>query len=223
MPNTTPARDALLRAAAEEIIDRGYTAASMSSIAARLGMTKGSLAYHFPAKRDLAVALAEHLDETLRVARHDARTAFPASGLRALVAYVFNVGERCKDLEIAAGAVLVFDPVNNRLDLPPSITLLRSHLEGFVTQADTADERRPGAPDPETASRLATVYMIGAFVFQHHHTTDQREDLRGVSMLLDGIGARGTAEVTRDVAAAQVRGQVSFPPVYDPLGTGQRR
>jgi len=214
---TKPTRATLLGAAAAEIIDRGYTAASMSSIAARLGMTKGALAYHFPAKRDLAVALAEHLNASLDAAYRDAVAAFPGSGLRALVAYVFNVGEHCTSIQNAAGTVLAFDPVGHRLDLPATIPLLHRHLEDLLSTSDAHHERVDHAPDPRTAARGAAFHMAGAFVLQHRHPEDQRGDLSGVTMLLDAVGTRDTAAVVSDVAAAQERGVVPYPPVFERL------
>lgn len=50
-------RDAILKAAAEEFDARGYAAVSLSEIAARVEVTKGSVYFHFPSKADLAAAV----------------------------------------------------------------------------------------------------------------------------------------------------------------------
>lgn len=50
-------RDAILKAAAEEFERRGYAAVSLSEIAARVEVTKGSVYFHFPSKADLATAV----------------------------------------------------------------------------------------------------------------------------------------------------------------------
>src|SRR5699024_8593303 len=75
-PETT--RTELLYAAALEIAERGYSGASFSSVAARLGLTKGAFAYHFPTKQALAVALMEEFDETFSNAVAHAREDFPS-------------------------------------------------------------------------------------------------------------------------------------------------
>jgi AcrR family transcriptional regulator len=214
VPPPSATRSVLLAAAAAEIIAAGYTAASMSSIAARLGMTKGALAYHFPAKRDLAVALASHLNEAVEAAHRDSLAVFPDSGLRAMLAYLFNLGERCQTIENAAGTVLAFDPVGHELDIPEAIPVLRRHFEEMLERASRSGELRAGAPEAEAGARMATIYTIGAFAFQHRYPEDQRQDLRGVKMLLAAVGAADPEAVTSDVATAQRRGLVPAPPVF---------
>lgn len=50
-------RDALMRAAAELIAERGFDATSMRDIAAAVGMLPGSVYYYFPSKEDLFLAV----------------------------------------------------------------------------------------------------------------------------------------------------------------------
>ncbi|MEY9931060.1 AcrR family transcriptional regulator [Catenulispora sp. GP43] len=50
-------RRAIVLAAAECFAEVGYAAATTSEIAARAGVTKGALAFHFPAKASLVVAI----------------------------------------------------------------------------------------------------------------------------------------------------------------------
>lgn len=79
-PETT--RMELLYAAALEIGERGYSGASLSSIAARIGVTKGAFAYHFPTKVALAAALMEHFGQVFTEAVIKARLDFPDDDLR---------------------------------------------------------------------------------------------------------------------------------------------
>src|SRR5690625_1507038 len=79
-PDATRAE--LLYAAALEISERGYSGASFSSVAARLGLTKGAFAYHFPTKRALAVALMEEFARSFADALSQARQRFPDDDLR---------------------------------------------------------------------------------------------------------------------------------------------
>lgn len=56
-------RRAILVAAAEAFAEHGYLATTTSDIAARAGVTKGALAFHFPAKAGVAAAIVEECYE----------------------------------------------------------------------------------------------------------------------------------------------------------------
>ena len=56
-------RDKILEAAFAEIHRQGYQAASITNIVAETGLTKGALYHHFPAKKDLGLAV---IDEVIR-------------------------------------------------------------------------------------------------------------------------------------------------------------
>lgn len=51
---------------------KGYTATSVTEIADSLGISQGNLTYHFPTKRDLAMAIEEEVFQTMK----DRRTSF---------------------------------------------------------------------------------------------------------------------------------------------------
>ena len=54
-------RDRILAAAFDEIHRYGFQAASLSSILAHTGLTKGALYHHFPAKQDLGLAVVDEV------------------------------------------------------------------------------------------------------------------------------------------------------------------
>jgi AcrR family transcriptional regulator len=56
-PLTRFTRDKLLKAAFEEIYRRGFQAASLDTILAKAGVTKGALYHHFPDKGALGYAV----------------------------------------------------------------------------------------------------------------------------------------------------------------------
>lgn len=56
-------RRTIILTAAECFAELGYTATTTSEIAARAGVTKGALAFHFPAKAGLAAAIVEECYE----------------------------------------------------------------------------------------------------------------------------------------------------------------
>ena len=66
-------RQRILRTATDLFVERGYAATSIRDISEHLGMTKGSLYYHFTSKEDLLAALLAPLfaavDEFVRAAR----------------------------------------------------------------------------------------------------------------------------------------------------------
>ncbi len=63
-PRSTPER--ILDAALELFNRHGYAATTQATIAGTAGITQGNLTYHFPAKRDLAVALRDRAAASVR-------------------------------------------------------------------------------------------------------------------------------------------------------------
>lgn len=67
-------RQAILDAYAEEIAGKGVRRVTLESVAARAGVSKGGLLYHFPSKRSLTDGLAQRLrdytDANLARAQH---------------------------------------------------------------------------------------------------------------------------------------------------------
>ena len=59
----------ILEASRKAFNERGYVATSVTEIAASLDMSQGNLTYHFPTKRDLAMALENDALEFARVRR----------------------------------------------------------------------------------------------------------------------------------------------------------
>ena len=68
---------AILVVAAELLAEQGYRDTSMDAIAARLGLSKGTLYHHFPSKDDLMAALYEQRLATLLEALREAHTGTP--------------------------------------------------------------------------------------------------------------------------------------------------
>jgi AcrR family transcriptional regulator len=72
-------RQRILDVAVDLFIERGYAGTSVRDISERLGMTKGSLYYHFASKEDLLTALVEPmmtaLDEFISEAEHRSQPA----------------------------------------------------------------------------------------------------------------------------------------------------
>lgn len=62
-------RDKLLRAAFKEIYRRGFQAASLDTILAKAGVTKGALYHHFPDKASLGLAVVDEVVKGLLLER----------------------------------------------------------------------------------------------------------------------------------------------------------
>jgi AcrR family transcriptional regulator len=62
-------RDKLLKAAFEEIYRRGFQAASLDTILAKAGVTKGALYHHFPNKASLGYAVVDEVVKGLLLER----------------------------------------------------------------------------------------------------------------------------------------------------------
>jgi AcrR family transcriptional regulator len=101
----------LLTAAGQEMVEHGYAGASLSMIAARLGLTKGALGHHFPTKQDIAIGVFERADELARQSAESALSTFPDSALRACIAYFAGIArDGARDPIATASLALYQDP-----------------------------------------------------------------------------------------------------------------
>src|SRR5437660_10854656 len=57
------ARQQIVRAAAESLLENGYAGTSVRSIASRAGVAIGNLQYYFPTKSELLIEAWRHLTE----------------------------------------------------------------------------------------------------------------------------------------------------------------
>lgn len=73
-------REKLLRAAFEEIYRRGYQSASLDTILAKAGVTKGALYHHFPDKAALGKAVVEEVVTGLLLRRWSVESLAEAAG-----------------------------------------------------------------------------------------------------------------------------------------------
>ena len=85
-------RKSVLDAAAQEIVERGYAASSLASIAGHLGLTKGALVRKFPAKEDIAWAIIDTLRTVISEEYSRSLEVYPQSGIRAMTRFLLAVG-----------------------------------------------------------------------------------------------------------------------------------
>lgn len=162
---TQSTKRAIARAAALEFLEQGFSAASLSSIAQRLGLTKGALVYHFPEKAAFATHFIELVNDANRLAEEFACAEYPHSGSRKLLLQFLQVRTwREMHPEFAAGVALTIDggsPTSSAADVLRS--WLRSATEAFQQCAE-AGQLDP-AVTPLEAAEMFVVTNLGATFF----------------------------------------------------------
>ncbi|TDD69660.1 TetR/AcrR family transcriptional regulator [Jiangella aurantiaca] len=144
----------ILTVAAEALAESGYEAVSTNTIAARAGISPGSLYQFFANKEDIAHALAERYAAQLAELR---TAAFDGADLPTLPLdqLIDAITGPLVEFNLANGG---FKALFARPDLPPSLTdavaPLHAALLGRVTALLSA--RAPGLA-PEVVERTATV------------------------------------------------------------------
>lgn len=84
----------ILRAAEELLLEKGYHDTSMEEIAARVGISKGTVYLHFAGKEEMVFALLRRMTERYQQAMDEifASPWTPAGKLRAVLEYVYSGG-----------------------------------------------------------------------------------------------------------------------------------
>lgn len=83
--------EAILSAAVEEFLEKGYNGASMDAIARRAGVSKGGLYHHFPNKEILLMIANQKLSEPVMLMAQAALTSeSPLEGLREYIRSYFE-------------------------------------------------------------------------------------------------------------------------------------
>lgn len=199
MGGSSATRAELLLAAALEIRERGYSGASFSSVAARLGLTKGAFAYHFPTKRDIAVALMDEFSNAFTRAIEHSREKFPKNNLKTAMSALIEIElEAENDPVVSAAFTLMLDPQPPVDDIHEKFLWWIEIFKEFIQNAVEADEVDLPVPLDDAAEFLI-VSLLGL-------TTLSRRTLgnRGVKesmhlqLLFTAIGVRDIDEFLGD-------------------------
>lgn len=182
-------RAAILRVAAEEFDAKGYVAAAISDIARRLGLTKGSVYFHFPSKAELAAEIVQSYFSMWQpvlqgVEDHDLR------GFDALKWASHQVAHRYRDdVAVRASVRLMRETALIDAELPtPFVDWIRV-VRGYLDEARGAGQLRDGLNTDDVAWHLvATFFGIQEVSHQLSNRTDldQRIDTWW-ELLLPGI------------------------------------
>jgi TetR/AcrR family transcriptional repressor of nem operon len=207
MKDLAPSRTAAPSAAAKAVLDvaeqlvqtRGYNGFSYADIAARLGVTKASLHYHFPSKAQLGRALIERYQIVFDAALSaiDRQSADPRDRLRryaALYESVLNNERMCLCGMLAAeyatlpvpmqkGLTSFFDANERWL----TMVLERGLRTGVLQFSDSANER----------ARVLLGALEGAMLVARSYGDPRRFHAAAEQMLADIGGGSGSGQRSR--------------------------
>ncbi|OKJ99615.1 hypothetical protein AMK26_26705 [Streptomyces sp. CB03234] len=157
-------KQALTRAAAELLWERGYTGTSPAMILERANAGQGSMYHHFSGKAELAVAAMSDMSDQLR-----ARTEEALSGDGPAVARInafldlerdplagCRMGRLAQDYEVIADDGL-------RATMADFFTWLGERLSAVIAEGVRAGEFRPGT-DPDRMASLIMAAVQGGYV-----------------------------------------------------------
>jgi TetR/AcrR family transcriptional regulator, transcriptional repressor for nem operon len=207
LQNASPSRAEAPSAAAKAILDvaeqlvqtRGYNGFSYADIAARLGLTKASLHYHFPTKAELGAALIERYQTQFDAALGaiEQRSSDPRDQLRqyaALYESVLNNERLCLCGMLAAEFATLPAPMRKGLTLffdanERWLTTVLDHglRTGSLQFRDPANER----------ARVLLGALEGAMLVARSYGDPRRFHAAAEQMLADIDGGAGSGQRQR--------------------------
>jgi len=137
-------REQLLDAAEHVVLQEGASHMTMDAVAAKAGVSKGGLIYHFPSQRDLLQAMLKRFIDQVETRLAEARARLPASPVREIKAYVmawFTLGSQYRRSASALLATITREP--GLLE-----TVRKKHVEVLAKIIEAA-------PNPERATILS--------------------------------------------------------------------
>ena len=134
------AREQIVRAAADSLLENGYSGTSVRSIASRAGVAIGNLQYYFPSKSELLVEAWRYLTgrsvEELRTSLN--QLTDPLVVLELGVESIWATLRRLGDMQLAAFDLLVQAPRTERLQayLPELFTRYREVIQEQIDRLE---------------------------------------------------------------------------------------
>ena len=177
------ARELIVRAAAESLLEDGYAGTSVRSIASRAGVAIGNLQYYFPTKSELLVEAWRHLTaqsvQELRRALN--QLTDPLEVLEVGVESIWASLRQLGDIQLAAFDLLVQAPRAERLQayLPELFTRYREVIQEQLDRLE-ADGRVRLTMPREVLVPLVLNTVLG-FGLYYVVTRDDESCLRALS------------------------------------------
>ena len=177
------AREQIVRAAAESLLENGYAGTSLRAIASRAGVAIGNLQYYFPTKSELLVEAWRYLTarsvDELRTALN--RLTDPLAVLEAGVESIWATLRKLGDMQLAAFDLLVQAPRAERLQayLPELFTRYREVIQEQIDRIE-ADGRIRLLVDREVLVPLVLNTVLG-FGLYYVVTRDDESCVRALS------------------------------------------
>jgi AcrR family transcriptional regulator len=177
------AREQIVRAAAESLLENGYAGTSVRAIASRAGVAIGNLQYYFPTKSELLVEAWRYLTarsvDELRTALN--RLTDPLAVLEAGVESIWATLRKLGDMQLAAFDLLVQAPRAERLQayLPELFTRYREVIQEQIDRIE-ADGRIRLLVDREVLVPLVLNTVLG-FGLYYVVTRDDESCVLGLS------------------------------------------
>ncbi len=194
-------RNAIVEAAAAEFVDHGFAGASISGIAERASVTKGSMYFHFRSKELLAEAVIERQREV----NAEIQARFASSDLSALailVSMVRVLGELMReDVVVLAAMRLAVEVPQEGDDRGPTYSAWAAPTATVISHAIAQGDLRESL-DPEVLSRFLVAAFTGVQTasFASSRLADLPTRLREMwGVLLPGIVAPGREHMIPDV------------------------
>src|SRR5215467_10793593 len=180
---TESTRDQIIHAAADSLLEHGYSGASVRSIASKAGVPIGNLQYWFPTKSELLVEAWRFLTarsvEELRTALN--QLTDPLVLLEVGVESLWDSLRRLGDIQLAAFDMLVQAPRTERLRayLPELFTRYREVIQEQIDRLE-ADGRVHLLVDREVLVPLVLNTVLG-FGLYYVVTRDDESCVRALS------------------------------------------
>lgn len=185
-------RARILEVAAEEFDMRGYAAVSLSDIAAKLGMTKGTVYFHFATKAELARTVVEAYFGEWEDLQAEV-SAQGLSGLAALHWLLLRVAERYRDDPGARAPLRLMREANViEAALPTPFVAWIGAATRYLGEGQLAGDVRSDL-DPSVIAWQLVAGFFGAKEVSHQlsRSEDLVERVSGMwSVFLSGVSAR---------------------------------
>jgi len=190
-------RRRLLRAAAEEFAERGYSAASAASITRRAGMSKATFYAHFQNKEDCILALYDRANEVVTGAMAEAARAVGTTDAAARL----HAGTRAYLQAIAEHPEFAHTLLVEIIGAGPRALAKRDQATALfadVLDAENASAAKRGL-SPRFSSRYDALAIVGGIteLVSRHVRLGEPEDVLElapvIDRLIEGVLTRGSS------------------------------